>query len=172
MSILTLIFTRIKIAYYLVFRDGPEPLPYTVSHILRNRNAVIAQYPPQNRREWRVSLRRQCLLSRLCGLTPRDSISAAFYRIYEFLILDWVNEFRNHLEYFFAHHKWSVASIPDPLDPNPVRYAALAALTKLSFDKIGPFILNGTADRLAPCADLPRTRSHRPCLDPSIDPKH
>ena len=35
------------------------------------------------------------------------------------------------MEYFWGQSEWPVAAIPDPKDPDPVRYACLAALTRI-----------------------------------------
>jgi hypothetical protein len=38
-------------------------------------------------------------------------------------------QFRNEIEYFWNQKSWAVQAIPDPKDPDPVRYAILAVLT-------------------------------------------
>ncbi|RMZ89806.1 hypothetical protein DV736_g2976, partial [Chaetothyriales sp. CBS 134916] len=60
-----------------------------------------------------------------------DSIVSAFYRLYEFIALDQVNGYRNHLEYIWRQHQWPVRDIPDPEDQDPFRYAFLACVTYL-----------------------------------------
>lgn len=67
-----------------------------------------------------------------------DAPLAALYRIYEHLILDQHIELRNELEAFWFRSSWAVSDIPDPLDPDPERYACLAcipALLCLAFNK-------------------------------------
>jgi hypothetical protein len=47
------------------------------------------------------------------------------------LVVDWTTAFRNEIEYFSHQYTWAVGSIPDPCDPDPLRYAILAVLTRL-----------------------------------------
>ncbi|KAG6810527.1 hypothetical protein H0H93_014917, partial [Arthromyces matolae] len=48
-----------------------------------------------------------------------DNATACFYRIYQFVILDWNIALRNELEYFCTFHPdWAVVEIPDPADTN------------------------------------------------------
>ena len=58
---------------------------------------------------------------------PIDSL----YRLYESIVEDWTTELRNEIEYFFNRHTWAVASIPDPCDPSPERYAILSVIPYL-----------------------------------------
>jgi hypothetical protein len=60
-----------------------------------------------------------------------DSSLYALYRLYEFIILDKVFDYRNALEAFWRQHQWAIQAIPDPKDSNPVRYAFLAGCTYL-----------------------------------------
>ncbi|SPQ25694.1 3230e342-3fdc-4a15-9c09-c0bf88d306b1 [Thermothielavioides terrestris] len=53
------------------------------------------------------------------------------YRFYEFVVLDSVTNYRNSLEAFWRRRDWAVRDIPDPQDPDPERYAFLAACTYL-----------------------------------------
>ncbi|CZR62887.1 uncharacterized protein PAC_12784 [Phialocephala subalpina] len=50
-----------------------------------------------------------------------DSSLYALYRLYEFVILDKVFDYRNALEAFWRQHQWIVQQIPDPKDDNPAR---------------------------------------------------
>jgi len=62
-----------------------------------------------------------------------DSSLFALYRLYEFILLDKVLDYRNALEAFWRHKEWAVHDIPDP-DPEhaePERYAFLAGCTYL-----------------------------------------
>jgi hypothetical protein len=103
-----------------------EPLPPPVEVLLADRTKVKERFPPRQPRTWRISR-----LS-LPGV-PRDSPSASLYRIYQFVVADLNVQLRNELEYFCTiHPDWAVAGIPDPADTrDPLRYAALAALTYL-----------------------------------------
>ncbi|KAK4040763.1 hypothetical protein C8A01DRAFT_35234 [Parachaetomium inaequale] len=55
----------------------------------------------------------------------------ALYRLYEFVVLDSVRDYRNCLEAFWRRRDWPVGAIPDPQDPDPERYAFLAGCTYL-----------------------------------------
>lgn len=55
----------------------------------------------------------------------------ALYRFYEFVALDSTTNYRNCLEAFWRKKDWPVHEIPDPQDPDPERYAFLAACTCL-----------------------------------------
>jgi len=114
-----------------------EPLPPTVSDILKNTAKARARYPKYRPYEWRKSRANAptSLLSYLLSLftvtDTTDTAIASLYRIYEFFILDWNIAFRNELEYFSYHPEWTLSSLPDPADPDPLRYAILAVLVRL-----------------------------------------
>lgn len=59
-----------------------------------------------------------------------DTPLFSLYRLYEHLVLNDNVGLRNELEYFW-YAKWPVASIPDPEDPSPSRYAVLSAIPAL-----------------------------------------
>ncbi|KAI0768155.1 hypothetical protein BD413DRAFT_567225 [Trametes elegans] len=103
-----------------------EPLPPPIHTLLQEREQVRARCPMRMflTRHWRVS-------RRLYPLSTQDTASACFYRIYQFLIIDWTIGLRNELEYFCTiHPEWLVVDLPDPEDKDdPARYAALAAVT-------------------------------------------
>ncbi|KAI9069919.1 hypothetical protein FKP32DRAFT_1558776 [Trametes sanguinea] len=101
-----------------------EPLPPSIATLLEQRDRIEILYPTSLARRWRVS-------RRIYPLSTRDSASACFYRIYQFLISDCNYPLRNELEYFCTFHpEWAVADLPDPEDKDdPARYAALAAVT-------------------------------------------
>ncbi|KAG7089405.1 hypothetical protein E1B28_011093 [Marasmius oreades] len=113
-----------------------EPLPPSVSELLANSSKLRARYPSNTARQWRRSRIRPPLAFRLLGTASyADTPTAAFYRIYEFLVTNHNIHFRNELEYFCCSHpNWSISSLPDPKDPDPLRYAILAVLTKLMCD--------------------------------------
>lgn len=60
-----------------------------------------------------------------------DSPLFALYRLYEFIVLDRVIDYRNALEAFWRRHEWSVGDIPDPKDDDLERYNFLAGCTYL-----------------------------------------
>ena len=110
-----------------------EPLPPSLSELLADRDKARARYPIQCPFDWRISrVSKPSIISRLSGNRRPDSPSASFYRIYEFFVLGWTTAFRNEFEYFCCSHPdWSVSALPDPIDPDPTRYAVLAVLTQL-----------------------------------------
>jgi hypothetical protein len=119
-----------------------EPLPPLVFDIIKDRESVHKRYPLFQFKQYRVSKvpgqgspsgwRQFLPIPRPNAPPPPDTPSATLYRIYEFLIADWTTQLRNELEYFCREHpSWSVEDIPDPTDPDPLRYAVLAVITKL-----------------------------------------
>lgn len=61
----------------------------------------------------------------------QDTPLFALYRLYEFVVMDRVLEYRNTLEAFWRRREWAVQDIPDPCDSDPERYAFLAGCTYL-----------------------------------------
>ncbi|KAK8050083.1 DNA-binding protein [Apiospora phragmitis] len=61
----------------------------------------------------------------------KDSPLFALYRLYEFIVLDRVLDYRNCLEAFWRRRDWPVSGIADPADDDPERYAFLAGCTYL-----------------------------------------
>jgi len=107
-----------------------EPLPPTIKDLLDKREEYEKLFPTTGSARWRVS-RRPGL-----SFSAKDSASASFYRIYQFIILGQNIQMRNELEYFCCRHPdWAIESLPDPADhAEPSRYAALAAITHLMCD--------------------------------------
>lgn len=60
-----------------------------------------------------------------------DEPLASLYRLYVTIAGADVIWMRNEIEHFWNRHHWRVSKIPDPKDPNPVRYAILAAIPYL-----------------------------------------
>lgn len=58
------------------------------------------------------------------GKTP----TASLYRMYEYLVTGYITGLRSEIEYFYNQPSWAVSDIPDPIDPDPERYAILAVL--------------------------------------------
>lgn len=60
------------------------------------------------------------------GRTP----TATLYRMYEYLVVGYEFGLRSEIQFCFNQPKprWAVSAIPDPADPDPARYAVLAAL--------------------------------------------
>lgn len=66
----------------------------------------------------------------------RDSPIASFYRIYEAMCAGHGPAIGSETEYFWRRpeDEWSLESIPDPTDGDPVRYAVLASLMEAMVD--------------------------------------
>ncbi|RFU23898.1 hypothetical protein B7463_g12439, partial [Scytalidium lignicola] len=64
--------------------------------------------------------------------TIRDTPLRAIYRLYEILMTREFVLLRLECEYMWRQpsRKWSLISIPDPRDPDPVRYAMLASIVE------------------------------------------
>lgn len=62
----------------------------------------------------------------------RDTPVRSLYRIYEAMAARECNAIGPEVEYFWyqARTSWAVRSIPDPCDPDPVRYAILACIAE------------------------------------------
>ena len=117
-----------------------EPLPPPVAELIQHRDEVYRRYPLFQSYRYRKSKAPKHMISAwltnllACIRKPyfEDTPSASLYRIYEFLVVDWNTQLRNELEYFCCvQPSWSVSDIPDPADPDPLRYAILAVITKL-----------------------------------------
>ena len=137
-----------------------EPLPPTLVQLIADTSAVEKRFPrwPIRPDSWRVSHAKHTnfwawffpCTAAICSplesaSEPRpdiDTPSAAFYRIYQFLIADckYSVRLRDELEYFCkAHPEWAVKDIPDPARElsmfdeivEPATYAALAGLARL-----------------------------------------
>lgn len=104
----------------------PEPLPPFVSQLLADRAKVVRQFPIRRQMDWRHSQLRPPLLQRVLSFGASmtstssntaylpDTPAASFYRLYQFLVIDWTTQFRNELEYFWGQAAWPLASLPDP----------------------------------------------------------
>ena len=60
----------------------------------------------------------------------RDTPLRSLYRIHDVLCADVGNYVMLENDYFWGHNDWKIKDIPDPQDPNPIRYTVLAALTE------------------------------------------
>ena len=100
--------------------------------LLADRSAVRRRYPRKYPRKWRTSRVHRSFLKRLTGSLQPDTPSASFYRLYQFFVISWNAQFLDVLAYFCTvHPDWAVADLPDPADPDLLRYAILAVLTRL-----------------------------------------
>lgn len=100
-------------------RHYPVPRRLSIQEIHQDEGLVVANqgdvYYLRNSRLW----------------TKRDTPLRSLYRLYELLVLSDNNNLTGESEYFFNHpeEEWHVANMPDPQDPDPVRYAVLSRLT-------------------------------------------
>lgn len=60
----------------------------------------------------------------------RDTPLRSIYRMYEAMIADVYVAIGTETEYFWYQRDWGLQSIPDPLDPDPIRYAMVACLVE------------------------------------------
>lgn len=60
--------------------------------------------------------------------TQGRSPSASLYRMYEYFVVGYNTGLRSEIEFFYNQPTWHVSALPDPEDPDPQRYAILAAL--------------------------------------------
>ncbi|KAJ5091891.1 hypothetical protein NUU61_006761 [Penicillium alfredii] len=58
----------------------------------------------------------------------RDTPLCAIYRLYELHLADEYELTGWETEYFFFQENWKLQDIPDPRDPDPLRYAILASI--------------------------------------------
>ncbi|KAF1839715.1 hypothetical protein BDW02DRAFT_563769 [Decorospora gaudefroyi] len=94
--------------------------------------------PPPPTVEWLLAHREQ-RRAQTVGETPL----ACLYRMYEYLILDHNTGIRTEIEWFFNHPGWAVASIPDPKDPDPARYAVLSVIPQFMVTAFNRLIEKG-----------------------------
>ncbi|CAJ2514056.1 Uu.00g021750.m01.CDS01 [Anthostomella pinea] len=59
---------------------------------------------------------------KLPALTKGRTPTASIYRMYEYLVTDYIVGLRTEIEFFFNQPSWAVAAIPDPEDTDPERY--------------------------------------------------
>ncbi|KAL4783850.1 hypothetical protein BJX76DRAFT_243341 [Aspergillus varians] len=60
----------------------------------------------------------------------RDTPLRSIYRLYELHLADHYELMGWETEYFFYRPDWKLRDIPDPRDPNPLRYAILASIVE------------------------------------------
>ena len=174
--------TLIAITHQLTMQDSdiqidPEPLPPLVSQLLADRVKVVRQFPIRRQMDWRHSQLRPPVLQRiLCfsaSLTSAssnasylsDTPAASFYRLYQFLVIDWTVQFRNELEYFWGQTAWALSALPDP-DPTAgrdtannsgseaiVRKAVMGGLTRIMARAYNRLISEGLPRDAPPMVD-------------------
>ncbi|CAG7968720.1 unnamed protein product [Penicillium salamii] len=64
----------------------------------------------------------------------RDTPLRSIYRLYELHLADKYALIGWETEYFFFRPDWKLVDIPDPKDPDPIRYAILASITEEILD--------------------------------------
>jgi hypothetical protein len=148
-----------------------EPLPPTINSLCTDPAQVATRFPRWRSRCWRHS-------RRVFGLPlGADNANAAFYRIYQFVITHNVILLRNELEYFCMRADWAVENLPDPADPDPTRYAALAAVTELLCDAFNRRVALGLprdappiVEDWAELASRPKIYERRPAWAQRVPP--
>ncbi|KAF8797803.1 hypothetical protein BYT27DRAFT_7178887 [Phlegmacium glaucopus] len=60
----------------------------------------------------------------------RDTSLRSLYRLHDALCADQQNYVMLESDYFWRRARWRIKDIPDPKDPNPLRYAILASLVE------------------------------------------
>lgn len=66
----------------------------------------------------------------------RDTPLRSIYRIYELLLADRYALIGEETEYFFYRRDWKLRDIPDPQDPDPLRYAVIASIVEELHDAV------------------------------------
>jgi hypothetical protein len=153
----------------------PEPLPPFVSQLLADRAKIVRQFPIRRQMDWRHSQLRPPLLQRVLSFSTSiisntsspylpDTPAASFYRLYQFLVIDWTIQFRNELEYFWGQAAWALAALPDP-GPDVaedsensdseamVRKAVMAGLTRIMARAYNRLISEGLPRDTPPMVD-------------------
>ncbi|KAJ6632167.1 hypothetical protein B0H10DRAFT_6631 [Mycena sp. CBHHK59/15] len=99
------------------------PLPRPLSmHTLQQFPGIVGQLRDELEM---TSLRNTWLLC------LRDTPLRTLYRLYECMVDFDANEMMMESQYWFhEQHDWCLVDLPDPHDPDPVRYAILAALAE------------------------------------------
>lgn len=108
-----------------LFSDNYTPCPEDYPIFPPPPPSIIIKHPAQY---WDTITARKFGAPQGCF---EDSQLFALYRLYEFIVLDRVLEYRNALEAFWRRRGWDVKDIPDPGDDNPERSAFLAGCTYL-----------------------------------------
>jgi len=151
-----------------------EPLPPFVSQLLAERAKIVRLFPIRRQMDWRHSQLRPPLLQRVLSFGTSstrssntsylpDNPAASFYRLYQFLVIDWTIQFRNELEYFWGQASWALVDLPDPSrdedsdsDLNSaarVRKAVMAGLTRIMARAYNRLISEGLPRDAPPMVD-------------------
>ncbi|QRV86434.1 DNA-binding protein [Ceratobasidium sp. AG-Ba] len=75
--------------------------------------------------------------------TIRDTPLRSLYRLCVSICAQELDEIRLESAYFWRHSDWPIQDIPDPKDPDPVRYAVLASLVEELANAFNEKIENG-----------------------------
>jgi len=154
---------------------NPEPLPPFVFQLLADRAKVVRLFPIRRQMDWRHSQLRPPLLQRVLSFGTStgsnsssylpDNPAASFYRLYQFLVIDWTIQFRNELEYFWGQASWALADLPDPSEDEDsnsgsaadseakIRKAVMAGLTRIMARAYNRLISEGLPRDAPPMVD-------------------
>ncbi|KAF8867837.1 hypothetical protein CPB84DRAFT_1526738 [Gymnopilus junonius] len=99
----------------------PLPQPSSVQNLLDDRGII------RKRRQTELNYVALRQIKRFCR---RDTPLRSLYRLYECIVTSDEDELMQESQYWFhTQTTWLLKDIPDPQDPDPVRYAVLASLT-------------------------------------------
>jgi hypothetical protein len=117
--------TTLRLLWPVPWHLAP-PTPVSVAE-LEEGGEIFIHY---HRQQGIIQLRRVPLFS------LRDTPFAALYRLYEDLCANDLIMMGYECEYFFFHKQrsWHLVAIPDPMDPDPIRYAILASMVDALVD--------------------------------------
>jgi hypothetical protein len=150
---------------------NPEPLPPFVSQLLADRAKVVRLFPIRRQMDWRHSQLRPPLFQRVLSFGTStgsnnssylpDNPAASFYRLYQFLVIDWTIQFRNELEYFWGQASWALTDLPDPSEDKDsdsdsearIRKAVMAGLTRIMARAYNRLISEGLPRDAPPMVD-------------------
>ncbi|PPQ69045.1 hypothetical protein CVT26_003754 [Gymnopilus dilepis] len=100
----------------------PLPPPLSVQELLNDPDLILRRR--QNELNY-VALRQ---IQRFC---LRDTPLRSLYRLYESVVTANEDELMQESQYWFHRQsQWLLVDIPDPQDPDPIRYAILASLVE------------------------------------------
>lgn len=118
-------------------------LPLGIQYLLDHPEVI------ENRRDRKINYVAMRQITRFC---QRDTPLRSLYRLYETVVIDDEDEMMQESQYWFHDQvDWRIADIPDPQDPDPIRYAILACLAEaleVSFNhKIKHGLRRGITDK-------------------------
>jgi hypothetical protein len=119
-ELLKLFLTHLQTPSWNWSYDYPLPKPLAPKDIAKNEALFLCHHPNIFH------------LRYIPIWTIRDTPLRSIYRLYEIFMTQEFVLLRLECEYMWHHQgrKWFLCSIPDPCDPDPVRYAMLASIVE------------------------------------------